>query len=209
MVEAAAEHLSSREVDVLVLVSVDSYYDWGVLEHLRRRDRLLTPDNLDGLRPGEAAACLVLTSPTHPLAHGAGVSQLVATGGGREPSRPGEDAPPNMAQGFSAALRDAVGPLRERKVRADTWYSDLSHEAFRVREFQILMGRFGDVASAKMKLELPARALGDVGAASLVLYACLATEAWYRGYANGPNALCFAAPDDMHRGALHIRSIRR
>jgi hypothetical protein len=198
----AADLLASGEAEFVFLLGVDSYYDWGVLEHLAKQDRLLTPDNVDGLRPGEAAACLVLAAPGHAFARSAGMSRIVATGEGREPSLPGVDEPPNMAHGFTAALREAVAPLRERRVRTNSWFSDITHDDYRVREFQILLARFGDVAGQNMSLVTPARELGEVGAATLPLYAALATEAWHRGYAADATALCMAASEDGRRGAL-------
>ncbi|HEY3593435.1 MAG TPA: hypothetical protein VGL13_06160, partial [Polyangiaceae bacterium] len=92
----AAQALGSNEIDLAILLGVDSYYDWPVLERLRKEDRLLTPDTVDGLRPGEAGACMVLVAPHHRFARSAGVSRFVAAGEGHEPSLPGVDSPPNM-----------------------------------------------------------------------------------------------------------------
>ena len=45
---------------VAICGGVDTQYDWPVLEALAGADRLLTSDNVDGLRPGEGAAFLVI-----------------------------------------------------------------------------------------------------------------------------------------------------
>lgn len=202
----AAQVLAAGEVEFVVLLGVDSYYDWSVLELLSKQDRLLNADNVDGLRPGEAAACLVLTAPTHQFARSAGVSRIVAAGEGQEPSLPGVDEPPNMAHGFTAALRDAVAPLRSRRARTNYWLTDITNEDYRVRELQILLARFGDVLGSDMSLGTPARELGEVGAATLPLFAAIATESWHRGYAADQTALCSGASEDGLRGALLLQA---
>jgi len=60
-----------------------------------------------------------------------------------------------------------------------------------------------------VRLETPARELGEVGAATLPLYAVLALEGWQRGYAADTQALCFASSLHGLCGALHVRQATR
>jgi 3-oxoacyl-[acyl-carrier-protein] synthase I len=202
----AAQLLHAREADAVIVCGADSDYDARVLERLLEQDRLLTADNIDGLRPGEAAACLVLVTPYHPLARARGVASVIAQGQGREPHLPGAEQP-TMARGFTEALALALAPLRERKRRCAQWYTDITHEEYRVREFQILLARFGDTLAVGTELETPARELGVVGAATLPLYAALVAESWYRDYGTDDHAVCMAASEDGLRGALLLQKL--
>lgn len=197
----ASQLLHADEAEAVIVCGVDSYYDHAVLEQLEREDRLMTADNLDALRPGEAAACLLLVDPRSRLARGRGVAQVLRVGQGHEPTA-GDPEQPSMARGFTDALRTAVAPLREQAVRCNAVYCDTTHERARVRELEILIARFGDVLGFDVALHTPARELGEVGAAALALHAVLATEAWFRGYGADSHAICFAGSDHGLRGAL-------
>jgi 3-oxoacyl-[acyl-carrier-protein] synthase I len=196
--------LEASPGDIAVVCGVDSYYDAGVLAELEREDRLMTADNLDSLRPGEAAACLVLAGARHPLARTRAVSQLLAVGVADEPTARDPEKQ-TMARGLTAAIKTAVADLRARNVRCNWLFSDVTHEQRRVRELQLLFGRFGDVMGFDLSLETPARELGEVGAATLPLFAVLATEAWHRSYGADPYAICFASSQHGLCGALCLR----
>lgn len=191
--------------DIVVVCGVDSYYDADVLSELERTDRLMTADNLDALRPGEAAACVVLVGSRHPLASARGVFSVQAVGIGVEPTA---DDPERhtMAIGLSAALRDAVAGLRSGQGRCRWLFSDLTHESRRIRELQIVFARFGDIMREDVALETPAREIGEVGAATLPLFAALAGEAWQRGYGEDEHALCLASERALC-GALWLRQM--
>ena len=204
----ASQLLQAGEADAVVVCGADGAYDDRLLDQLARGDRLLTADNIDGLRPGEGAAALVLVAPHHPLARSRGAARVLALGQGQEPNLPGADEP-TMARGFSEALRGALEPLRERRLRCAHWISDMTHEQYTVREFQILLARFGDTFAVDARLEAPARELGAVGSATLPMYAALAVEGWYRGYGADEVAVCMAASDDGMRGALLLQSSGR
>jgi hypothetical protein len=196
----AARLFEAKEAEIAVVCGVDSYYDSRVLEQLEREDRLLTADNVDGLRPGEAAAALVLASPHHSLSRSHRRARVLAVGEGAEPTL--DDEHPTMARGISTALRPAVAPLRAAQQRCNAWWSDATHEATRVRELDLTIAKFGDVMGFALDFRLPAREVGAVGAATLPLYAALAIESSVRGYAADKLALCFAGSDDGARGAL-------
>jgi 3-oxoacyl-[acyl-carrier-protein] synthase I len=203
----AIELLHAHPADVVLVCGVDSYYAAEVLAQLERRDRLMTSDNLDALRPGEAAACLVLAGPRSRLARARGVCSLLAVGVGQEPTA-GDDTRHSMAVGLSEALRAAVAPLRMEKLRCNWFWTDVTHESRKVRELQILFARFGDVMGFDMRLKMAGQELGEVGAASLPLFAALSAEAWFRGYAADESAVCFAASAVGLCGALLLRQHR-
>jgi hypothetical protein len=178
---------------------VDSFYDWPVLDRLQRQDRLITEDNLDGLIPGEGAA-FVMLAPTGGYRQAPPAAHVLDVGTGVEPHALGAEEP-CLAAGYTAAMNAALAPLRDARRRSNFWVTDLTHEAYKVKEFQILVARFGDVLGSETILMTPNREYGDVGAATLPLFWTLALEAWQKGYARDRAAVMLAGSDAGPRGA--------
>jgi 3-oxoacyl-[acyl-carrier-protein] synthase-1 len=175
---------------------VDTLYDWPALEALERTDRLLTVENIDGVRPGEGAAFVVLG----PAATRSRI-KVLGVGTGREPSPIGSDKP-CLSQGLSAALGKALAPLRVARQRSNYWLLDNSHETYATQELQNVIARFGDVLGTRAELQMPLQELGDVGAAAMPMLAVLCAEAWRLGFANDDTAVITGCSDRGPRGAL-------
>ena len=174
---------------------VDTSHDWAVLQALEAADRLVTLENIDGVRPGEGAAFAVVT----PAADGdVGV---LALGLGREPFPVG-GVKPSFALGLTQALETAVAPLRATRQRTNEWWLDLTHEAYATEALQNVIARFGDVLGLKTDLQMPLKELGDVGAAAMPLLAVLSAEAWRLGHAIDRTAVVTGCSDNGARGAL-------
>jgi hypothetical protein len=177
---------------------VDSQHDWPALEQLAQSKRLLTASNVDGVRPGEGAAFVVLV----PVSAGAAAPiSVMALGLGREPNSVGSQAE-SHARGFGQALREAVAPLRNTRRRINYWLLDNSHEDYATQELQNIIARFGDVLGLETDLQMPLKELGDVGAAAVPTFLALGAESWRRGYAADSLALALAASDSGARGAV-------
>ena len=174
---------------------VDTLHDWSVLERLQSADRLLTAENVDGVRPGEGAAFVAVASARH---RG---TRVLGIGTGREP-RPIGSEEPFQSLGLSAALEMAVAPLRAASRRTNFWLLDHSHEAYATKELQNIIARFGDILGTRSEMQRPLQPLGDAGAAAMPLLAVLAAEAWRLGYANDDVAVVTGCSDDGARGAL-------
>lgn len=180
---------------VVIWGGVDTLHDWAVLDKLQKADRLLTAENVDGVRPGEAAAFLAVSAaPRNGI-------RVLGVGTGREP-RPIGSEEPFQSLGLSAALGAAVGPLRAASRRTNCWLLDNSHEAYATKELQNIIARFGDILGTDSDLQRPLQPLGDAGAAAMPLLAVLAAEAWRLGYANDDVAVITGCSDDGARGAL-------
>src|SRR5207302_10348904 len=72
---------------LVICGGLDSQHDWAVLDALQRADRLLGPENVDGVRPGEAAAFIVLDRATPDEA----ALNVLALGLAREPHPVGSE----------------------------------------------------------------------------------------------------------------------
>jgi len=194
---ALGRALGSLSDDRLVIWGgVDTFHDWPVLQALEAADRLVTLENIDGVRPGEAAAFAVVTGASND-----GDVGLLALGLGREPLPVGSEQA-SMATGLTQALETAVAPLRAAGQRTNGWWLDLSHEAYDTQALQNVIARFGDVLGLKTDLQMPLKELGDVGAAAMPLLAVLNAEAWRLGHAVDGSAVVTGCSDSGARGAL-------
>lgn len=205
--EQAMRWLAEERLDGVIVGGVDSYYDWDALEPLSGDDLIITPDNIDGLVPGEGAAFGVLVcraalglADAHPVARVAGV------GTGTEPNLADAESA-CLAEGFTTALDRAASPLRAAGRRSSFWWTDLTHESYRLKEFQIVIARFGDILGVDTALRTPARELGDLGAATLPMFWALSAEAWRAGYASDSIAVCLAGSRGGERGATVLEAI--
>lgn len=189
---------------VVIWGGVDTLVDWSVIEALERQDRLLTLENVDGIRPGEGAAFVALGPPRA----GPGGVSLLGLGLGREPHPVGADEP-CLSDGWSQALASAVGPLRAASARCGSWWLDTLHETYATQEVQNIIGRFGDVIAPQTDMQTPLKELGDVGSAALPLLAALSAQAWQFGLAADHTAVLAAASDRGARGALLLAGMAR
>jgi 3-oxoacyl-[acyl-carrier-protein] synthase-1 len=196
--QKAIDHADRGEI--AVCGGVDTQYDWDVLEALAAADRLLTPDNVDGLRPGEGAAFVVVDDGRENYNVDVEVD-IFAVGLGREPHPIGSEIP-SQAIGLSAALETALRPMRLAVRRTNFWLLDNTHETYATQELQNIIARFGDVLGLQTELQMPSKELGDVGASAIPMLLTLGAEAWRRGYANDTLAVATACSDQGARGAV-------
>jgi 3-oxoacyl-[acyl-carrier-protein] synthase I len=174
---------------------VDSQYDWAVLDGLACVDRLLTPDNVDGIRPGEAAAFALLQ-----LAEDSAHPKILGLGMGRQDM----SQVANRADGLAQAIRMATSPLRKHNRRCGYWLTDRTHEVITTQSLQHVLTVCGDIVGLSTALHAPLQGLGDTGAATLPLFAALAGEAWRHGSADDDTALLAACSEDGACGAFLI-----
>ncbi|SAK77914.1 3-oxoacyl-(acyl carrier protein) synthase [Caballeronia temeraria] len=175
---------------------VDSLHDWRVLEALERSQRLLTSENVDGVRPGEAAAFIVLEAARAPVDIG-----VYGIGAAREPHPVGSEET-SKAAGLNGALDRALTPLRAAGGRSNAWLLDVSHEDYAAQELQNVIPRLADVLGPRAGLKMPLKELGDPGAAAMPLLAVLAAEAWRLHIADDDTAVITGCSDDGARGAV-------
>lgn len=175
---------------------VDSHHDWAVLHALEQADRLLTLENLDGLRPGEGAAFAVLGPPSAD----ADVA-ILGLGLAREP-HPVSGNEPSIAAGLRSALDAAVSPLRTAKLRSQAWWLDSTAEVYATQELQNVITHMGDVWGERTQLHTPLKELGDSGAAALPLMAALCAEGWRTGHTLDTSAVLASSSDRGARGAV-------
>ncbi|RTL30418.1 MAG: hypothetical protein EKK47_10875 [Burkholderiales bacterium] len=177
---------------------LDTLHDWQALEALAKQERLLNEDNVDGVRPGEAAAFAVLQA-----AQGGGDRPIVmGVGLGREDLAVQQQGGPLRFDGLAKAVMTSTTSLRDLRRRCNYWLFDTTHEAVAAQRLQHVLTACADIVGLQTAIHGPLKALGDVGAASLPLFAALAAEAWRHGSADDNTALLAASSDSSACGAI-------
>lgn len=203
--EEAGELLSTGAADVIVMLAVHSDYDPTLVSQLEEAGRLFSSDHLDGLIGGEAAACLLLTTPR--AAAKLGLTPHLAihsVGTAYERARPDNDESAYEAAGLTVAARRATQPLLEAELKCGWLLSDVTYEMREVYEWQALVARSQRALELPQQGDFPAHRLGHLGAAALPVMLTLVFEAYRRGAAPHPRALLYAGSDAGLRTALVV-----
>ena len=190
----AREIVATENRDV-VICAMDSLVCAKALLELVEADRLLTADNPDGVVPGEAAACLVVSAAREQslgVVRGIGSAEELAT----------PDSPiPLRGQGIRKAARLALEEARLDLHQIDFRISDAAGESYAFKEQSLLTSM---LRSRKMEfpLWLAASQLGDIGVAAGLVSLIMATCAFAYGYAPGPIAIILASSVGCSRTAV-------
>lgn len=199
----AIRALALREADAVVIGGVHSDHDPRVISALAARGALFSPDNLDARIPGEAAAFFVIAREASGAGEGGSrLASLLGYGLSHQGEDEGDERPAAPALALWAAVKEATQPLRDRGVTAGWMWTDLCHEARRLREWQSVFVRAQAVLGRPYRLDSPAQRMGHLGAAALPLFVATAVTAWRHGFAPSPIALATAGSDAGDRAAL-------
>lgn len=200
---AALQALDARKLDAVIVGGAHTDHDPEIIRALAEDERIFTPENLDALVPGEAAAFALITRPetarrldVKPTARLGGVGTAV----GR--SRTELAAGAFDAVALTAALRAAGEELSETELNAGWGICDHTFEVKRILEWEAAVTRTHGLWGEPHRLDMPAQRIGNLGAAALPFAMVLASEGWRRGYAPSGVALAFAGSDLGERGAL-------
>jgi 3-oxoacyl-[acyl-carrier-protein] synthase-1 len=202
--EEAMKALSEGRCAAAIVAGVDSHHLTPVLTRLDEAGRIKSERSLDGFIPGEAAAALLVEMPAAATARGAAIlATLHGVDHDREEHVLGGDEP-SSGTGLARAIErlaqssGAEGPF--------LWTAcDMNGESYRGREWAHCQVNKPELFRGLASVWHPADCLGDTGAASGPVLACLAARAFERGYAPADQCLIWASSDDGLRGATLIR----
>ena len=203
--QAAIRDLHAGDIAFAVVGGVDSLLQNESLEVLLESGRLKTDDNVDSLIPGEAAAFILLETLQQAEARGAQVlATLEAPSTARESRTIWGDETPD-GTGLSEAIGTTLDRLDDRGTQTGLVICDLNGETYRAKEFAISIPRVLGEMEAPWALWHPADCIGDSGAASTILAACVGARALSHGYADTDAVLVWASSDDGLRGSFYLR----
>lgn len=204
-VRRGMEWLAQGTLDRVLIVAVDSYLDPLTLKWLASSRRLKMETVPTGLSPGEAGACLLLE--TEPSAARREASARVflsgaAVGQERNSFFSGE---PNTGAALAECIRDVLEQARQKGGFSGDVYSDLNGESWRAMEWGSALVRLAGQVD-EPRLHLPCVSVGDVGAASGALSACLAVHELSRGHVRTNHALVVSSSDGGEVGCLSLQT---
>ncbi|WP_158501978.1 hypothetical protein [Vitiosangium sp. GDMCC 1.1324] len=203
--QLAQQLLAARQVERLVVLSLDSYLDETSLEWLLVHRRLKTPDHPAGLMPGESGACLLVELPQAARQRGAPVLatiEAVATGSEAGSRMAGQ---PSTGEILTRTLEQVLPQTPAGDFVGDL-ISDLNGEEWRARAWGSVQVRLRNRLGERTRLLLPCTSLGDVGAASGAVGVCMATRAFARKYAMGEQAVIVSSAEHGEVGAIRVRA---
>lgn len=204
--QRALDLLQDEAVDSCVIGGVDSLLDFPILNWLNDHGRLKTDENPEGLMPGEAAAFLVLERESGRRARGASaLAEVVA------PAYATEEAhlfsgKPLQGAGLTATLAETMSGIG---TAVDGILCDLNGEYHRAKEWSLALTRVFASVPTVPESWYPAQFIGDVGAASVPVFAAVAVAAIRHGYFAGRDLLLWASSDAGGRASVLLRPVGR
>lgn len=199
----ARELLADPSVPACLVCCVDSYVNASSLLWLERHARLKTPENSDGVIPGEAAACALVVRP-EAEPRGGCVARVVGLGFGREEASVMTEEP-LLGLGLAAAGRAALAEAGLTMHEIDFRLSDASGESYGFREQSLMLARLLKTRRECLPLWQCVEAIGDTGAVAGICELVLGNQAFRKRYAPGGWAICLTGGVQGDRAAAVIQ----
>jgi 3-oxoacyl-[acyl-carrier-protein] synthase I len=193
-VAARDELLIPGRAKFVIVGGVDSYLDADRVEALERDGRLRTAGPQDALTPGEAAGFTILT--THAVCRRYSFAPLAWITHIGLATQTDEQV---LGEGLASAVAAAIGPGPAEPIRLVM--AGLSGESKAAKEWGVAYLRNREHFAAPLRVEHPAAAIGDAGAALAPVMLNAAALQLRAGMLAGP-ALVWARSDSGRRGAL-------
>lgn len=197
----ARELFKNGAVPACVVAGVDSYLNGPALAWLEQHGRLKTPDNSNGVIPGEAAAAVLLRAGFSPAS-----VRIRGLGFARERVHVLAEEPflgLGLAEAARHALADAGLGMHEIQFRL----SDVTGESYGFKELALVTSRLLRQRVKGMPVWHSADAIGDTGAAAGVCQLVMVFSAFRKGYAFGSRALCLTSSVPGERAAVVVDQV--
>lgn len=193
--------LKRGEMKACIIGGVDSLVEYPSLAWLEDKKRLKTDDRPDGLIPGEAAGFIVLELASTAEKRGAPVlGEILSAAHTKEDADIFSDKP-LLGKGLSESIRNTLEQAQIESSDLHGIICDLNGENYRFKEWGIVQSRVLNGSSPAPDLWHPAEYIGDIGAASIVVYMAIGVAAIKNNYFRGPNLLIWASSDTGGRGS--------
>ncbi len=196
--------LRNNQAKFCIVGGVDSLVEYPALLWLEKARRLKTDDRPYGFIPGEASAFVVLELESTARLRGAPMlCSIPETAFVTEEASILSDKP-LFGRGLAESCQRVLTRQRMSLDSIGGIICDLNGEYYRMKEWGLAQTRLFDGTGTIPELWHPARNIGDVGAASGVLFAAIASAAVRNGYFGTPNVLVWTSSDSGGRGSMLI-----
>ena len=204
---AAMEHIQQGAFEACLVGGVESYFQPDTMEWLDENRQLAGAVSRSGFVPGEGAGfCLLMTDLStrrlglDVLAH----VFVIATGKETKLIKTSDIC---LGEGLTSVVRRAIGSQSSSSGRINAVICDINGERYRGEEWGFVCLRLSQYFDDPTAYWSPADCWGDMGAASVPLFAILACQAAARGYAKGPRTMLWASSEKGLRGAAVIETL--
>jgi 3-oxoacyl-[acyl-carrier-protein] synthase I len=202
----AAAQINQGASEACLVGGVDSYFHPDTMEWLDENRQLAGAVSRSGFVPGEAAGfCLLMSDGALKRFGLRSLARVVSVGLSRE-TKLIKTPTICLGEGLTAAVRDAVRELQPQAESISDVVCDINGERYRGEEWGFVCLRLPTYFDNPTAYLSPADSWGDVGAASLPLFAMLACQASGGGYSNGSRAMLWASSEGGLRGACVIET---
>ncbi|MFO0554132.1 MAG: beta-ketoacyl synthase N-terminal-like domain-containing protein [Polyangiaceae bacterium] len=203
---AALRSLATRECEAVLVGGVHSDYDPEAIRTLDAAGRLFSPERIDAVVPGEAAAFAIVARDDFGGSYGlTPLAKIFAVSTTESDITPYNDTSAFDARALAEVISDATAVLPD-ELRVGWAFGDQGFEHFRVRELYSALSRTHQRWCEPIAIDAPAQRIGNTGAASLALGLVLASDMFRRGYAPTPFGLLLAGSDNGERAAILVGS---
>ena len=197
----ACDRIQQGPFEACLVGGVDSYFQPDTMEWLDENRQLSGSISRSGFVPGEAAGfCLLMTERAQERFGLKALARVRAVGIGKE-TKLIKTQNICLAEGLTAAVRDAVNGLRLPLDTINMVICDMNSERYRSEEWGFVCLRLSQYFDDPTIYVSPADCWGDLGAASGPLYAMLACHASARNYAVGRRTMLWASSESGLRAA--------
>jgi 3-oxoacyl-[acyl-carrier-protein] synthase I len=203
--EAASLHLSRGVDDFCIVGGVDSYFHPDTMHWLDSHRQLAGEDGRSSCVPGEGAGALLLSVRSAHLRLGLRVLASVVSCDTAIERNLIKTADLCLGEGLTAAVASAAKHLGHGE-RVNDIVCDINGERYRGQEWGFVALKLARFFDDPLSYHSPAGSWGDMGAASIPLFAMLACEAALRGYAKGPRTMLWASSEQGMRGAVILEA---
>ena len=184
------EMLQDSAIPGVIVSGVDSFICGSTIFWLDQNYRLKRPNHMDGVVPGEGAAAVLLHRSESPSS---AVAQITGLGFCRETATllSGEAL---LGHGLANAAKAALNEAGWKFHEVDFRVSDVTGETYGFQEHTLAEARL--VTAVRIEPQPiwhAADCIGETGAAAGLIQLAWVSDAFQRGYAPGPRALCFTS----------------
>jgi 3-oxoacyl-[acyl-carrier-protein] synthase I len=196
---AASSRLCRGVLDICLVGGVDSYYHPDTMNWLDKNRQLAGGGARSAFVPGEGAAFCLLASARVQDRFGEALMHLRSAATGKE-SKLIKTEDVCLGEGLTNTVEAALDGFPAGQTINEV-ICDINGERYRGEEWGFVCLRLSHYFDDPTGYVSPADSWGDLGAASVPLFATLACQAAARGYAKGPRTMLWASSEHGLRGA--------
>lgn len=191
--------MEEQKLERILVIGADSYMEPSILEWLAFKQRLKTPENAMGLRPGEAGACVLIErgniNTSAPIQ-----AKILACATHQETN---DDFVETKCQGvaLAQAIENTINTYSINKPFRGDLLSDINGEAWRAKELGSAIVKLGQKQiHSDVRLSAPTEIFGETGVASGLIAMEVSCRAFIRGYAYDNYTLISSSSENREVG---------